>query len=135
LGQDAFEGYRDHGVFTYALLDALRNGDTNRNGKIELSELVAHVQNLVPKLAAVIGAAGGSIAGVKGITTIKRGPGRFADQQTARYGSRGEDFALVNRLEQESLGPPLPRNASARQPTGSRKKSVTPDWRTGILHQ
>jgi hypothetical protein len=39
VGQDAGEGYRGHGIFTWALLDALRNGDASGNGKIELSEL------------------------------------------------------------------------------------------------
>jgi hypothetical protein len=50
-GKPALEGYKGHGVFTWALLDALRNGDTNNNGTIELSELVAHVQALVPKIS------------------------------------------------------------------------------------
>ncbi len=45
-GKPAFEGYKGHGVFTWALLDALRNGDLNGNGAIELSELVVHVQDL-----------------------------------------------------------------------------------------
>ena len=54
-GKAAFEGYRNHGVLTWALLDALRNGDANGNGTIEVSELVAHVQNLVPKLGAELG--------------------------------------------------------------------------------
>ena len=34
-GKAAFEGYKNHGVFTWALLDALRHGDTNANGTIE----------------------------------------------------------------------------------------------------
>ena len=42
--QAALEGYQGHGVFTYALLDALVNGDTNNDGKIELSELTALVE-------------------------------------------------------------------------------------------
>ena len=37
------------GVFTWALLDALKNGDTNGDGYIQLSELVTHVQNMVPQ--------------------------------------------------------------------------------------
>ena len=49
--QAALEGYEGHGVFTYALLDALVNGDTNNDGKIELSELAAHIQTLAPKLS------------------------------------------------------------------------------------
>ena len=54
LGQDAWEGViaqtgDRHGVFTWALLDALRNADTNNDGSIDLSELVAHVQDRVAK--------------------------------------------------------------------------------------
>ena len=95
-GQSAWEGYiaksgERHGLFTWALLDALRNGDTDRNGTIELSELVAHVQTLVPQLAAELGGAGRTTAAVRGATTF--------DPQTARFGSRGEDFVLVNRLQ------------------------------------
>jgi hypothetical protein len=51
-GKPAFEGYDGHGIFTAALLDALKNGDRNGNGYIEVSELVAHVEDLAPKLAA-----------------------------------------------------------------------------------
>jgi Caspase domain len=50
-GKPAFEGYKGHGVFTWALLDALKNGDRNGNGYIELSELVAHVQDQVQRSA------------------------------------------------------------------------------------
>jgi uncharacterized caspase-like protein len=56
-GQFAHEGLvgssgTTHGIFTWAILDALRNGDRNGNDLIELSELVAHVQEKVPGLAA-----------------------------------------------------------------------------------
>ena len=37
--QDALEGYGGHGVFTFAILDALARGDTNNNGLIELVSL------------------------------------------------------------------------------------------------
>jgi WD40 repeat protein len=94
LGQFAHEGLigrsnRLHGLFTYAVLDALRNGDANGNGSIELSELVAHVQALVPKLAADLGGAGRSAFA---------GPRPSTLHQAARFGSRGEDFPLVGRL-------------------------------------
>jgi WD40 repeat protein len=75
-----------HGYFTWAVLDALRKGDTNGNGLIELSELVAHVQDVVPKIAAK--------KGIRGLATIS-----VADKQSARFGSRGEDYALVQRLK------------------------------------
>jgi hypothetical protein len=42
--QAAKEGYEGHGVFTYALLDALVNGDTNYDGQNEPSELAAHIR-------------------------------------------------------------------------------------------
>jgi uncharacterized caspase-like protein len=95
LGQFANEGLvarsgDRHGLFTWALLDALRNGDTNHNGTIELSELVSHAQTLVPKLAGELGGTGRTAIAVGGSTAV--------DRQTARFGSRGEDFVLVQRL-------------------------------------
>lgn len=92
-GQFAHEGLigasgERHGVFTRAILDALQKGDSNGNGTIELSELVRHVQSVVPKIAADLG-----------------GKGRAATaepvfgKQAARFGSRGEDFAVAQRLQ------------------------------------
>jgi WD40 repeat protein len=89
-GKPAFEGYEGHGVFTWALLDALRNADRNGNGMIELSELVTHVQDQVPKLAA-------SLNG-RGLVAIAATPST-PDRQTAHFGSRGEDYPLVRRLQ------------------------------------
>jgi len=94
-GQFAHEGLiagsgERHGVFTWALLDALRNGDTNGDSQIQLSELVAHVQRVVPALAAKLGGLGRAAAAV---------PEPVFGQQTARFGSRGEDYALANRLQ------------------------------------
>jgi len=43
-GRAALEGYQQHGLFTWAILDALRHGDRNGNGLIEVSGLAAHVQ-------------------------------------------------------------------------------------------
>lgn len=48
--QPALEGYRGHGVFTFALLDALAHGDRNGNGLIEVTELLEHVDGLVPEI-------------------------------------------------------------------------------------
>ena len=48
--QEAYEGYGGHGVFTFALLDALGRADTNNNGLIELAELIQHVDGLVPAI-------------------------------------------------------------------------------------
>jgi uncharacterized caspase-like protein len=44
----ALEGYHGHGVFTYALLDALDHADVNRNGLIEVSELADYIDQKVP---------------------------------------------------------------------------------------
>ena len=48
--QMAYEGHGGHGVFTFALLDALARGDTNNNGLVELAELIQHVDGLVPAI-------------------------------------------------------------------------------------
>lgn len=47
----ALEGYRGHGVFTYAILEALDQADVNKNGLIEISELADHVDRKVPDLS------------------------------------------------------------------------------------
>jgi hypothetical protein len=93
VGQFAYEGLigktgQRHGVFTWAVLDALRKGDTNGNGTIELSELVAHVQSAVPAAAATVRG--------RGLAVISA-PER--SKQSARFGSRGEDFAVARRLQ------------------------------------
>jgi len=92
-GQFAHEGLigetgERHGVFTWALLDALRKGDANGNGTIELSELVRHVQSMVPKVAADLGGAGRAATSEP-----------VFGKQAARFGSRGEDFAVARRLD------------------------------------
>jgi WD40 repeat protein len=92
VGQSAHEGVigdtaEEHGYFTWAVLDALRHGDSNGDGLIALSELVAHVQTVVPKIAAKHG--GGGQAVVSAPT---------GEKQTARFGSRGEDFVIARRL-------------------------------------
>ena len=108
-GRAAFEAYKQqHGIFTYALLDALKNGDRNRNGTIELSELVAHVQAKVAEIGVELNAPTRGVAAMSEIQaqqTAASGRG-FApvsknsrSQQAARFGSRGEDFALVRRLQ------------------------------------
>jgi hypothetical protein len=92
VGQSAHEGAigasgQAHGYFTWAVLDALRKGDTNGNGLIELSELVAHVQTVVPMITAKGGGSGQVVASEPA-----------GDKQAARFGSRGEDFVVARRL-------------------------------------
>jgi WD40 repeat protein len=48
--QEAYEGHGGHGVFTFALLDALARADLNNNGLVELAELIQHVDGLVPAI-------------------------------------------------------------------------------------
>ncbi len=86
-GKPAYEGYAGHGVFTWAILDALANADRNNNGIVELTELVAHVQEVVPTIATRLQARGHVVL-----------PGPTIAPQTARFGSNGEDFPLVRRL-------------------------------------
>jgi hypothetical protein len=56
-------------------------------GTIELSELVRHVQSMVPKIAADLGGAGRAATSEP-----------VFGKQAARFGSRGEDFAVARRL-------------------------------------
>lgn len=46
----AREGFEHHGVFTYALLKALSDGDQNGDGRIEVIELGQYVERMVPEL-------------------------------------------------------------------------------------
>ncbi len=91
-GKSAYENYKGHGVFTYALIEALHKGDANGNGKIEVSELAAHVERRVPELFAELKQSGFVVKGL----AAARGAG--GDKQTAHFGSTGEDFSLVARL-------------------------------------
>ena len=93
-GKPAFEGYKGHGVFTYALMEALHQGDSNNNGTIELTELAAHVQKRVPELVIELGEHGGVVKGAA-IIAMR---GAEGDKQSAKFGSTGEDFAIVARL-------------------------------------
>ena len=78
-----------HGVFTAALIDALYHGDTNGDGLIQLSELAAHVEDMVPKLSAKREGQGRAAAAMAGAM-----PGA----QSAHFGSTGGDFTIVRRL-------------------------------------
>lgn len=93
-GKSAYEGYKGHGVFTYALMEALHKGDTKGNSKIEVTELAAHVEKRVPELFAELKANGWVVKGVTQAAT--RGAG--SEGQSAHFGSTGEDFAVVERL-------------------------------------
>jgi WD40 repeat protein len=86
-GQEAAEvGGIDHGLFTAGLLDGLRHARTNQDGVIMLSSLAAHVHDIVSKLVKDLN---------ERETLLKRGPA--GGEQSVRFGSRGEDFAIVRR--------------------------------------
>ena len=51
--EQALEGHKNHGVFTYTLLEGLKgNADMqgNNNGSVEISELADYVREEVPKI-------------------------------------------------------------------------------------
>jgi WD40 repeat protein len=117
--QSALEGYEGHGVFTFAILEALVKGDTNGNGTIEVSEIEDWVQKRAPELSARLE---GKSGGKRGLTLGYASSGyakraaitTSADQiaaedegsaQKPRTGSRAEDFSLVSTLAQ---WPPTP---------------------------
>ena len=70
------------------MLDALRKATATATALIELSELVRHVQSVVPKIAADMGGAGRAATSEP-----------IFGKQAARFGSRGEDFAVAQRLQ------------------------------------
>ena len=41
----ALEGFRGHGVFTYALLDAFGRADANGDGLVDVTELAAFIDS------------------------------------------------------------------------------------------
>ena len=47
----ALEGYRQHGLFTYTLLEALSLADHDRDGHIEVHELIGYVDERLPVLS------------------------------------------------------------------------------------
>jgi uncharacterized caspase-like protein len=49
--EEALEGYRGHGLFTYEVLDAINQADGDRSGTIELNELAAYVYAQVSELS------------------------------------------------------------------------------------
>ena len=79
--QPAREGFRGHGVFTYAVLDALARGDRNGNGLVELTELAGHVTAIVPEI------------------TVKT----WGVRQVPQMSLQGSDFPLTKQLA--SLAP------------------------------
>lgn len=76
----ALEGYKGHGVFTFALLDALANADRNANALIEVTELAAFVDQKVP------------------LITEKA----FGLRQVPQMSIQGSDFPIAKRIDASS---------------------------------
>lgn len=46
--EPALEGYKGHGLFTYALLEAMEMGDANDDGALGITELISYVDTRLP---------------------------------------------------------------------------------------
>ena len=44
----ALEGHEGHGVFSWAVLDALSHADYDGNGRVEQTDIATHVRKYVP---------------------------------------------------------------------------------------
>ena len=47
----ALEGYREHGLFTYVLLDAMARADQDGDNTVEITELIGYVDGRLPELS------------------------------------------------------------------------------------
>lgn len=106
LDQSAVAGtIRDgdrHGIFTWAVLDALHHADVDEKGNIRLSALVAHVQKVVPEIAAEKQSKSAPGQEKRGAAIEFRGAGTDLAArrlQSPRFGSHGEDFVIAIRVE------------------------------------
>jgi hypothetical protein len=80
----ALEGFRGHGVFTYAVLDAFNNADANGDGLIQVSELADYVDRKVPDFSFEA----------------------FSLRQVPQRAMSGSNFTIGNRLQSPIMGPP-----------------------------
>ena len=86
----ALEGYRQHGLFTYTLLEAMERADYDGNDEIEITEMISYVDKRLPELSEA----------------------RYGFRQVPRHMSQGSVFALGNPVtvltEAEDLIPITP---------------------------
>lgn len=53
--QEALEGYKDHGLFTYVLAEGMKGGaDVSRSGYVKTSDLASYVEEKVPEIAEAV---------------------------------------------------------------------------------
>lgn len=115
----ALEGYRGHGVLTFALLEALGQADDNGNATIEVTELAGYLDRTVPDL---------SLAA-------------FGLRQVPQMSIRGSDFALgatVSVLSAEESFPTtlthvaLPGTALLDSPAGTQVGAIPEGAMLGV---
>ena len=86
----ALEGYRQHGLFTYVLLEAFAKGDADGDNQVEIGELIGYVDARLPELSEA----------------------NFGYRQVPQYRSQGNIFALGRPVtilsETEELIPRTP---------------------------
>lgn len=109
-------------MFTFAILEALVNGDSNQNGTIEVSEIAVWVQTKTPVLSKALRekrrvrvAIDYAAQGYAERNFGKRPTRRLPDQispRNPRTGSRGENFSLVKKLA--ALPQSLPQRVAHR---------------------
>ena len=75
--QPALEGYRQHGLFTWTLLEAFAMADTDGDDEIEIDELIGYVDERLPVLSEAA----------------------FGFRQVPQYKSRGNIFPLGRSVE------------------------------------
>jgi hypothetical protein len=73
----ALEGYNEHGVFSWVVLDALDRADYDDNGAVDVSDIATHARKLVPAITEKV----------------------FKVQQTPRQNTPGEPFAVAVPLQ------------------------------------
>ena len=86
----ALEGYRQHGLFTYVLLEAFAKGDADGDNQVEVGEMIGYVDERLPELSEAA----------------------FGYRQVPQHHSRGSIFALGRPVtvlsETEELIPRTP---------------------------
>lgn len=90
----ALEGYKGHGVFTYALLNALVSGDTNSDGAVDVLEMIGWVDREVPILSEKA----------------------FNFRQIPQTSFNGSNFLVSARLDSSALGVATSAADHARPP-------------------
>ena len=73
----ALEGYRQHGLFTYTLLEAFAMADGDGDEQIEIDELIGYVDERLPELSEAV----------------------FGYRQVPQYSSRGSIFPLGRAVD------------------------------------